>query len=99
MAEILSQSEQSNVAALLNNGKFKFYWIGLNDMAFEGKFEWQHSFTPLGNYTNWIPGEPSNTLGDEDCVIMVVTDNWSWNDFHCDRDEWKPDEIHALCQY
>merc|ERR1711973_707110 len=56
LAEILSQSEQTNVAALLNTGKFKFYWIGLNDMAFEGKFEWQHSFTPLGNYTNWIPG-------------------------------------------
>merc|ERR1712131_204518 len=60
LAEILSQSQQNNLDALLNIGQCKNYWIGLSDLAYEGKFEWQHSFTPLGEYTNWLSTQPDN---------------------------------------
>merc|ERR1719184_375545 len=99
LAEILSQSEQTNLETLLNIGPDKHYWIGLSDLAYEGKFEWQHSFTPLGEYTNWIGGNPDDHDGDEDCVHMLGDFNWVWNDFPCDYDLYGTQEIHALCQY
>lgn len=36
------------------------------------------------NFTNWLPGEPGNTFGNEDCVEMYG--RWApgkWNDNHC----------------
>ena len=51
-------------------------------------------------YTNWLPREPSNQDGDEDCVHKYVNDIVrGWNDFSCDE-EWNPYGevgIHALC--
>ena len=38
--------------------KVDFLWIGLNDVAFEGNFEWV-SGQPV-TYTNWADGEPNN---------------------------------------
>ena len=101
MVEILSQSQQTNIEALLNAGCFEYdnYWIGLNDVASEGKFEWQHSFTPLGEYNNWDAGEPDDYEGKEDCVMIWGRFNWSWNDFGCDHNLDGTEEIHALCQY
>ena len=84
LAEILSQSEQTNLEALLNFGQYKNYWIGLSDLAYEGKFEWQYSLTPLGEYTNWSSTQPDNAQGGEDCVMLWRKDNWSWNDLNCD---------------
>ena len=100
MAEILSQSEQTNLEALLNIGQYKNYWIGLSDLAYEGKFEWQHSLTPLGEYTKWAAGEPDNDGGDEDCV-MIIRDHvnyWNWDDYVCELNQWYDLQIHALCQ-
>lgn len=34
-------------------------------------------------YKNWIPGEPSDHNGAEDCVR--ICDNGLWNDVRCDR--------------
>merc|ERR1719391_811956 len=103
VAEILSQSEQTNLEALLNIGQDKNYWIGLSDLAYEGKFEWQHSFTPLGEYTNWTPPNPDDYGGDQDCVIMMEDYEWGWDDVDCEKNEkhvWQNvwQEIHALCQ-
>ena len=51
-------------------------------------------------YTNWLPREPSNQDGDEDCVHKYVNDKLrGWNDCSCDK-EWSgygEVGIHALC--
>merc|ERR1711973_714537 len=98
LAEILSQSEQSNLEALLKIGQYKNYWIGLSDLAYEGKYEWQHSFTPLGEYNNWAPTQPDGQ-GNEDCVRLCHGWDWGWADWICDYNLHGSDEIHALCQY
>merc|ERR1719334_2379709 len=109
LAEILSQSEQTNLEALLNIGKYNNYWIGLSDLAQEGKFQWQHSFTPLGEYKAWCSGEPDNKgSGDEDCVHLrpystPLEDRWCWNDLDCgkvdeDTHDGRDTGIFALCQ-
>lgn len=54
-------------------------WIGFNDENVEGVFEW-YDGSPV-TYTNWAPGEPNNSGGNEDCVQIYP--NGSWNDLPC----------------
>ena len=96
LAEIVSKIEQTNLNTILRED-FR-YWIGLTDLATEGKFVWQHAFSPLREcYTNWIPGEPNNKEN-EDCVMIWHNHphkgGWGWNDGSCYRG-W---DIHALCK-
>ena len=51
-------------------------WIGLTDEAVEGTFAWVTG-EPV-TYTNWFPGNPNNSGGDEDYVFMnfYSTDQW-----------------------
>jgi len=50
-------------------------WIGYNDIAVEGTFEWVSGIV-TGGYENWAGGEPS---GDSDVVHMQG--DGTWNDF------------------
>jgi hypothetical protein len=64
-------------------GTLEYFWIGFNDIATEGSFEWV-SGEPI-TYTNWCSGEPNN-FNDEDAAII----NWAhgpgfgdcWNDLN-----------------
>jgi len=48
----------------------------------EGTFVWDQTQKPMSpGYTNWAPGEPSNS-NDEDCVQMYDFQH-SWNDRSC----------------
>jgi len=54
-------------------------WIGLNDLAVEGTYEWIDG-SPLG-YLNWNAGEPNNGAGGEDYTCMVKDSaTGAWND-------------------
>ncbi len=55
-------------------------WIDLTDAAQEGHFVRTDGSDPT--WTNWHPGEPSNSGGDENCV-QTYTDA-TWNDVPCD---------------
>ncbi|XP_041375395.1 mannose-binding protein A-like [Gigantopelta aegis] len=56
------------------------YRIGLGDRKVEGVFLWQNGNNV--SFTKWKPGSPNNDMTTEDCVILVVSDNW-WNDINC----------------
>lgn len=53
------------------NQDVNFLWIGLNDIAVEGLFEWV-SGQPV-TYTNWAPGEPNDNpnVGGEDLGALT----------------------------
>ncbi|MEO0518743.1 MAG: DUF4347 domain-containing protein, partial [Cyanobacteria bacterium P01_A01_bin.116] len=53
-------------------------WIGLTDKVTEGEFEWINGET--STYTNWTPGEPSNSGNNEDYVDMNFSSTRQWND-------------------
>ena len=100
----MSKTKQNSLNAILDTKSC--YWIGLSDLAAEGKFVWQHSFSPLKNYTNWLPGEPNDYYGNEDCVMLKKGSHWGWIDEDCKATNcgnYGPlgpfgPEIHALCQ-
>ncbi len=52
-------------------------WIGFNDVASEGTFQWADG-SPV-TYTNWNPGEPNNSGGVEDWTEFLGS-NGRWND-------------------
>lgn len=57
-------------------------WIGLNDVAEEGRFVWS-SGEPV-TFTYWYPGEPNNAGGLEDFTVIrhptEASPTVSWND-------------------
>ena len=84
LTTIRSQAEQTWVFNTLAGygGVNRLLWIGLNDVATEGRFVWS-SGAPV-TFTNWAPGEPNNTLGGEDFVTMYQPGHAQagrWNDW------------------
>ncbi|XP_022609192.1 CD209 antigen-like protein E [Seriola dumerili] len=65
-------------------------WIGLSDIAQEGKWKWVDG-TDLGGGGFWQAGEPNNN-GHEDCV-EISRSNGDWNDVSCDT------KIPWICEY
>jgi len=72
LATIRFTSENVEVSALIHPSSA---WIGLNDIAIEGTFEWT-SGEGL-SYTNWLPGEPNNAGGNEDATGFGPTGFWN----------------------
>lgn len=54
-------------------------WIGFNDVATEG--QWQWSDGSAGKFTNWNSGEPNNSGGIEDFAEMLGSTG-KWNDIN-----------------
>ncbi len=79
LASINDQAEQDFVHSNFGNlgGVDRRIWIGFNDVAVEGAFEW----TDLSSrkYTNWNAGEPNNSGGVEDYAEMLGSTG-KWND-------------------
>merc|ERR1719495_833466 len=85
LAEIKVPGEERILEGILD--KEISYWIGLNDLAVEGQFEWAESKSPLG-WSDWFPGQPGAAGGTENCVLMYKddegwTNRWGWNDVPC----------------
>ncbi|XP_068430349.1 uncharacterized protein [Clinocottus analis] len=63
----------------------EIYWIGLNDVAAEGVYEWSDGspFIPYIQY--WQPGQPDNWGEEpgEDCGQVLGSSAGQWNDESC----------------
>ena len=57
-------------------------WIGGNDIDTEGTWVWSDG-TPW-NYDSWRPGEPTNTNGEEDGLVLNYGETGLWNDLSVD---------------
>ena len=51
----------------------------MNDLAVEGSWVWSNG-EPVA-YTNWSPGEPNDSAG-EDCQ-QILWSGYAWNDLNC----------------
>ncbi len=66
-------------------------WIGANDQANEGTFVWadgpEAGQNVSGIYTNWAAGEPNNSGGVEDCVVINLNSG-QWSDNVAGNERW-----------
>ena len=80
LISVQSAAENTCIMNELNRlGQSGVIWIGFNDEAEEGNFVW-YDQAPV-TYTNWAPGEPNNSGGDEGCT-QIYPDGM-WNDLNC----------------
>lgn len=83
LASVRSQAENDSiVAAAQRAGLSGGVWIGFTDRVTEGNWVWEDG-SPV-TFTNWNPGEPSNSGGvpcynDEDGTVLQLG-NGRWND-------------------
>ena len=84
---IENTSQQSTLESLANSisvGDSREIWMGQNDIATEGDWDW---IVGSGSYDNWLPGQPGQQ-GDEDCGMSPEYDNYQWIDVPCSRNYW-----------
>lgn len=79
LVSIGDQDEQTFVWDTFGNlfGIDRRVWIGFNDQANEGAFEWSDG-TPA-TYANWNRGEPNNA-GNNEHYAELLGSNGKWND-------------------
>ena len=81
LASIHSNAQQNEIVQGALQVADDQWWIGLDDVALEGKFTWTDK-SPL-NYTGWAGGEPNDAGGNEDCVHIASWAGGQWNDIAC----------------
>jgi hypothetical protein len=84
MSHLASVSDAVEQAAIQNALFFpRNAWFGLSDIAVEGTYVWVDG-TPY-SYTNWSPGNPSDSGGNEDCGHLLAGGgmDYLWNDNNC----------------
>jgi hypothetical protein len=57
-------------------------WIGLTDQKEEGKWRWSNDAALAA--ASWMPGQPDDANGGEDCATLTLGDG-RWNDVDCIR--------------
>ncbi|XP_061187090.1 C-type lectin-like [Saccostrea echinata] len=70
-----------------------WFWIGLTIQS-DGRFIWRHSQQPLNGSVYWLPGQPDNATGNQNCVYMRNHGGkFLWDDIDC-----MTDFIEFICQ-
>ena len=103
LAEIQSHEEDSLLDIMLPEDTN--YWLGLSDLAVEGRFVWEDSHS-VAVYTGWAPGQPDNIgtnllTRNADCVFKsfrISQGEAGWHDVECAAVDWHGSN-HALCEY
>ncbi|XP_062577533.1 uncharacterized protein LOC134239370 [Saccostrea cucullata] len=90
LLNIESVREQHYIQGILSTGVYASiqsnFWIGGSDATREGGWEWINATLPFA-YLNWHPGEPNEALTGEDCMEMVTSWGYQWNDKRCDHEQ------------
>ena len=68
------------------------YWLGLSDLAVEGKFIWDRSQSWLYDFSAWASNEPDQSPV-ENCVAARPNNYMFWSDEDCNQETFYP-----LCQ-
>ncbi|XP_020861163.1 C-type lectin domain family 4 member K-like [Phascolarctos cinereus] len=94
-AEKVCVSQDSHLASVTSVGEQEFlyktlkgerHWIGLSDRHTEDTWTWVDGtiYDAVQSKGFWIPGQPTNYQGKEDCVEMKMEALASWNDENCE---------------
>ena len=86
LVTVNDEHENSYLAEQVEASVGGSWWIGTTDSGpgNEGDWSWIGEAT---SYTNWLPGEPNNSGGNEDCGEIAEWANYQWNDSICSADQ------------
>ncbi|XP_050396406.2 uncharacterized protein LOC126814966 [Patella vulgata] len=60
------------------------YWVGVSDLAIEGKWYWLDGTELTAEQSRFAPGQPANTTAWNDCAFMANEQGSSlWSDVYC----------------
>lgn len=100
---ITSQEEQNVLEQLLKKGKRNSYWLG-GYSNHNGSVTWLTG--EKCTYTHWQPGQPDNTYGNENALMVYRTSNprnpsslGQWNDLHDDGTCGEEDDFFGLTHF
>merc|ERR1712200_173862 len=82
LAEPKTDAENTDVKGLALTNNANSVWIGGEDLSQEGAWYWAHSGDKIGPFTDWLPGEPNDNHGSEDCLDLY---RGQWNDEVCSK--------------
>lgn len=82
---LVTVNDSAEEAWLKQQMPWRSVWLGYSDSSVEGRWVWEDG---APTYTNWRPGEPNNSLGNEDCAVnnSIATSTGPaglWNDIPC----------------
>lgn len=81
--QFLASTFGATADSLASGGGTVSLWLGLNDRVAEGSYVWSGGQAVL--YTNWISGQPQNSMSDEDYAGLMVSDLAAgWHDVVAD---------------
>ena len=90
LASIHSDAQESEITTRALQIVGDPWYIGLNDLASEGKYTWTDG-TPY-DYSGWAPGEPNDSGLNEDCSQLASSTGMQWND------SWCGSELRYICR-
>ena len=67
----------------LVSGSTSGFWIGASDIRNEGNFTWSDNST--FDFRNWPSTQPDSHGGNQDCVRLHPTEDFSWDDDNCEN--------------
>ena len=82
LTSVHSMEENQFISALARaKGAEKNFWIGLSDIEKEGNWQWEDGSN--WSFSNWIPKQPNNAKGNQDCVA-ISSSSEQWADDPCE---------------
>ena len=84
LAMVKTPEEQQEVHDISNHYQLSRFWLGARDQVTEGHWFWWDGSRMT--YKNFLPRQPDNYRGNEDCLEMWVSfpnGRGSWNDNPC----------------
>jgi len=82
LASVDDVGEQVFLNSTLNQQGGGIWYIGYNDIVIEGTWAWANG--SKARYANWMPNEPNDYWGNEDCAVINYDGAGRWNDVPCD---------------
>ncbi|XP_067687491.1 macrophage mannose receptor 1-like [Haliotis asinina] len=80
LASIESSEESAFITGRIRGKLSADYWIGANDLGYEGGWRWADN--KAFGYFNWNAGEPNDYANNEDCAA-VLSNTGRWHDTVC----------------
>ena len=83
LVEINDKQEHDFIKTFVKSMLYQYVLVGMTDEEKEGRWMFLQSKQPVV-YFDWVPGQPNNVGGTDDCVYLESRHDWKMIDTSCD---------------